>query len=449
MHCNTRNHFNADASSTFQVQMVNTQWGERPRAVKISYGSGQVVGYSVRDTVQLGSMQLAGQSFIIVEDAALPPGRNWDGICGFGWSGVAQVRPTMYESVQQQHGRALFTMVPSNGAWSFPFINGQSQAHMLVGETPQEAVMPNTLVWVGAEPFQPSSNSERTFWVVSGGVEINNPQPTPTRFIVDTGTNQVLLVPQPHYEAFIQSLIPSNLFQNRCGNDPRVGIVCDCSIMGVPGLRPLQIYLGGRPFTLPVSKMFQKGGDTNGGELCLLTIQPNYIHPSSTSGIGDLLGGLLGGLFGPANGMQSQVQTEGSSSIGSKAVLTNSIAEELPPLPFKMPSSAGRLRGAHEAVVEDVTEIIEGAICKATHVISHGEMVQRGVSQCIGSQKRRLQMLLPWPFGGSQTQPEEPWMIGGMFLEHFVAVFDFDNARLGIGEPAGRRLVERKGSLYT
>jgi hypothetical protein len=46
----------------------------------------------------------------------------------------------------------------------------------------------------------------------------------------------------------------------------------------------------------------------------------------------------------------------------------------------------------------------------------------------------------------SVAQPsatDEPWMIGGVFLEHFVTVFDFDNARMGFAEPAqggGRRL---------
>jgi hypothetical protein len=37
---------------------------------------------------------------------------------------------------------------------------------------------------------------------------------------------------------------------------------------------------------------------------------------------------------------------------------------------------------------------------------------------------------------------DEPWMIGGVFLEHFVTIFDFDNARMGFAEPvqARRRL---------
>merc|ERR1712190_659313 len=43
---------------------------------------------------------------------------------------------------------------------------------------------------------------------------------------------------------------------------------------------------------------------------------------------------------------------------------------------------------------------------------------------------RRLQL-----FGPSQ-QEEDVWMMGGVFLEHFVTIFDFDNARLGFAQRA-------------
>merc|ERR1712232_222527 len=36
---------------------------------------------------------------------------------------------------------------------------------------------------------------------------------------------------------------------------------------------------------------------------------------------------------------------------------------------------------------------------------------------------------------GQAASPTEHWMIGGMFLEHFVTIFDFDNARIGFAEP--------------
>merc|ERR1719384_2171128 len=36
------------------------------------------------------------------------------------------------------------------------------------------------------------------------------------------------------------------------------------------------------------------------------------------------------------------------------------------------------------------------------------------------------------------AEPEEDiWMIGGVFLEHFVTIFDFDKAQIGFAEPAG------------
>merc|ERR1719188_17689 len=112
---------------------------------------------------------------------------------------------------------------------------------------------------MNAEAFDPTGGqmgSQRTFWIVSGGVQINAPQPFPARFLVDTGTNQVLLVPQKHYQTFIRSLIPSQYFDQYCGNDPRAGVVCDCSIMEDPDMKPLQIVLADHTFELPLSKMF-------------------------------------------------------------------------------------------------------------------------------------------------------------------------------------------------
>lgn len=39
------------------------------------------------------------QSFIIVEDAQLPPRRGWDGICGLAWEGISQLEP-LYRRLQ-------------------------------------------------------------------------------------------------------------------------------------------------------------------------------------------------------------------------------------------------------------------------------------------------------------------------------------------------------------
>ena len=41
----------------------------------------------------------------------------------------------------------------------------------------------------------------------------------------------------------------------------------------------------------------------------------------------------------------------------------------------------------------------------------------------------------PWPFARKNGPMEDPtedlWMIGGVFLERFITIFDFDGGRLG------------------
>mmetsp|Transcript_46145 Transcript_46145/g.137938 ORF Transcript_46145/g.137938 Transcript_46145/m.137938 type:complete len:101 (+) Transcript_46145:1-303(+) len=88
----------------------------------------------------------------------------------------------------------------------------------------------------------------------------------------------------------------------------------------------------------------------------------------------------------------------------------------------------------------------DGQLCSVTRIIRGGRVVQEGEPHCEAPRSRRLQSI-PWPFGESQPQQEvvedgELWMLGGVFLEHFVTAFDFDHGRLGLGEPAGRRLSE-------
>jgi len=386
--CQNDHAFDADASRTFAPEMHPTAYGDRPRAVRISYGSGDVAGYSSHDVLQFGSAHIPSQAFIIVEDAALPA-RHWDGICGLGWRGLAKVGPTLYESIQQQGSRALFAIVPT--------ATGQSQARLVLGEVPQAAMRPGTLTWVPAEHYDPTGgrlgSGDRTFWVVSGGVKINAPQPFPARFLVDTGTNQVLLVPNRHYQTFIRSLIPSYQFDQLCGNDPHAGVVCDCSIVGQQ-LKPLQIYFGGRPFVLPVSEMFMRVHGAAGGEMCLLTIQPNTMTGGGLGGLGGILGGLLGSILGGRRLQQSPLQQILGGLLGGQVA-------QPPPAAQQPPAAQTPLQQA--------------------------------------------------PYGGSgappaaqppPSDPNELWMIGGVFLEHFVTVFDFDNARLGIAEPAG-------GSVYS
>merc|ERR1719336_1549295 len=164
-----------------------------------------------------------------------------------------------------------------------------------------------------------SKSDERGFWLVSGGVAVTHPQPGATGFVVDTGTNQVLLVPSSVYYGFMSSLLPDQLFDQLCGSDPEQGnlVVCDCSITQ-RNLLPLRLNLGGRDFTLDMRHLFRLVDARDGSTMCMLQIQPNgmtLVEPNSktpgsgAASVGDIVGQLLGGLLG--GGDQSGDQSGG------------------------------------------------------------------------------------------------------------------------------------------
>jgi hypothetical protein len=60
------------------------------------------------------------QSFIIVEDAQLPSQRGWDGICGLGWKGIAQLKGPIYQHLQEMGQKAWRGGHPGDGFfWDF------------------------------------------------------------------------------------------------------------------------------------------------------------------------------------------------------------------------------------------------------------------------------------------------------------------------------------------
>jgi len=309
-------------------------------------------------------------------------------------------------------------------------------AQLLLGQLPQAQ-----LTWVDAEAYDPAGGTgvERTFWMVSGGVRVNAPTPYPARFLVDTGTNQVLLVPQRHYQVFIRSLIPANLFNSMCGMDRSVGVFCDCSIQQYQGINPLRIVIQGQDFVLPLSRMFMTAQASDGHQLCLLTIQPNDLAGGGASlPLGDLVGGLLGSIFGPG--------------VNQKVVPSKS--GELPWLPDAPFRKAMDVTSDHKSLILDETKFNGGVKCQDRIVIERGQVSHKEGNCATATLPRRLQFggLLSGLLGGGHsgnsgsaplgqpqpaTDPREYWMIGGFFLENFVTVFDFDNARLGFGQLPG------------
>mmetsp|Transcript_172543 Transcript_172543/g.553149 ORF Transcript_172543/g.553149 Transcript_172543/m.553149 type:complete len:754 (+) Transcript_172543:151-2412(+) len=540
--CENERHFHADLSSTFVPRLRSTPDGDRPVPLHITYGSGEIVGFPVQDTVSIGSVKLPNQSFVIVEEAALPPHRTWDGICGLGWKQIASAGTPLYQHFQNLGGRAIFGLVPTSA----------NTAYISVGSAQLDsACKPGTLVWTPAEAL--GAGRERSFWVASGGLAIHKKTPVKMRFLVDTGTT-FLLVPPRFYDGLVRSVFPPNVFDEQCGLDPNADhlVVCDCSVTTAAGMLPLRVQLGGREFALPVEKLFKRVHASDGSELCLLQMQPNPMAPANMDPM-DSLAGLLGGLPGGRGGRIGEIGGGGGGGGGPDEAQApppqqspfpgdaagpeqfpmppflfpmpgfdggfpfpmsgppgeGPQADHHPPaeqpfgfggfpmpgqdsgmpagpagFPFPMPGMAARAPGGAEggqgtsaglpfpmpgwgmpegsaapgpaAAGEQIEEQIEtkpdGTVCTHTMVWEGGKL-KKDTTRCRkpnsgraaqgeGAAKASLRSPRRLQFGG--FEPEDPtadlWVLGGVFLEHFVSIFDFDEERLGFCEPSNKAM---------
>jgi hypothetical protein len=109
-----------------------------------------------------------------------------------------------------------------------------------------------------------------------------------------------------------------------------------------------------------------------------------------------------------------------------------------------------------EVVTETTETLPDGTICK-TELVMNGRQVRKNVTTCKraaeeeAATQRRLQLIPPILTGGNGGVPEDPmadlWVLGGIFLERHVTIFDFDNARVGFAEPAADlKSFEPKGA---
>lgn len=468
--CQNQHLFHADKSSTFSPELISQPGtaGRHPVAVRLSYGTGDIVGCKVQDTVRFGGAEIRNQSFIIVEDAQLPSQRGWDGICGLGWKGIAQLKGPIYQHLQEMGQKAIFSFVPQ----------GASSAHLVLGQVPHYAVKPGTLVWSDAEAMHGGQLRGRSFWVTRGGIAVHKQTPHPARFLVDTGTNQVLLAPQRLYVSIMRSVLPEDKFNDLCGMDEMAhgAVFCDCSIVDhSKHLPPLRIFLADHPFELPIAEIFSRVPTTDGrGEACLLAIQPNNLDvegrgsmpmPLPFGGLGGLLPDLSAGFPFPIDlpDLLAPLEEQGSpfgaagplgllpgfSPIGGEGT-GGKEGKEAKSLFGDL--GIGHLRKGvqTEQVAEEIHTRPDGTVCKYITVIENGKVKSRK-EECDkagsdSSNVRRLQLVVP--MGGILEIPLDPageeedvdapelWILGGMFLERFVVSFDFDQGRMGVAEPA-------------
>lgn len=455
--CEQGHHFHADKSETFMPAVARTDQGLMPVPVRMDYKSGEVVGFLVQDTIGLGWVEVKNQSFLIVEEAKLPDHREWDGICGLGWHRMAaegtgqplyrHFQPMHHNMQQRADVKPIFSLVPAP----------DRQAYIVVGEVPEAAMKEGTLAWLQAEPLV--EGSPKSFWAVQGTIQARDRDEMRARFVVDTAS-PFLFAPRDLFPSFVRALLPEGHFDQLCGADPNAGslVVCSCD----DGLdAEVWVNLGDSGFRLGSDKLFKRVPDNGGGEdLCLLAIQPN---PSSSMDPMELLGDLLTG-SGITQGGEPELPNDLDPEGAGQPF-------DMPPLPFlvpiaealnatftkghaggapiTVPAADGSLQNlmpllppiAGEEQVEEIVEMKPDGTSCTTTLVWDAKGLKRNSTECSDgtqAEKRRL--------SDSET-PNNLWVLGGPFLEHFVTVMDFENSRIGFAQPVGQESAQLERAI--
>jgi len=376
--CASRRSFASGGSNTFVgLAPQRDPFSLQALLATLPFGGGEISGSVVHDELQLGPARVANQSLVLVEAAALPPGRTWDGACGLAWRSLAQAQRPLYVRLQEQGRRAAFTLAAGR----------RGEASLAVGEVPEGLHKPGTLAWVAAEPIDPVTGGpgvEHTFWVARGTLaSAGGSAPIAARLLVDTGAEQVLLAPRRHFANFVASLLPPDVLARECGKGGASGelVVCNCSV--AQELSPLLVTLGGRPFRVAGAELLAPG--PSAGERCALQVQPNPAPGNVPMPLGGTLGGVLASLRRPevagANPPAGNLATAGPGVAVAGAPLGTRV-------PGDMSGSVGPLG------------------------LSQGQLA------------------------GIADAADDLWVLGGGFLQHRVVVFDFDYERVGFAEAA-------------
>jgi len=131
--------FSVDQSSTYTPEFKKGASGtDRLQTAQMAHDSFRLAGLLARDMIRFGPRYTSEQSFVLIEEATLPSGRAWDGICGVGRALQPRQAP-----FQGRNGQALMTLLPT----------APGQASIVVGEVPAGALRTAaTLAWVEAGP---------------------------------------------------------------------------------------------------------------------------------------------------------------------------------------------------------------------------------------------------------------------------------------------------------
>lgn len=402
--CHDLQHFHTEESSTFMPAVERTAEGLLPVPVRASSSGGNVLGFLVQDTIELARHKFQNQSFIVVEEESMVKGRKWDGVCGLGFAQLSDANQPLYKNVRD--GIAIFSLIPATGR----FLKTPYKAtYLTIGAFPHEDVVPTSLAWARAEPLE--KGGKRSFWVVAGNVGVRSHskdmQAWNSRLLIDTSTAYIL-VPRKYYRPLMTSLFSEEIFTKHCGIDQEAGniVLCDCERTldsGAMAGAQIDFAIGGKSFPIRAEDLFKKVPTKQGTQLCLLLMQQSP-HAEVVIDPLALLAGLLAQQPEDASklsGDNANANMKDGESMGAISLPLDAIAA-----PFDIPSSVGK---GHEAT--------------------------RGRRKLAGNSGEQQPASFPMGFVAPNPM-EDVWVLGGVFLEHFVTVFDFDNHRLAVALPS-------------
>jgi hypothetical protein len=234
VNCGDTAAFDTARSSSFAP--IEDEFGQ-PLRDMITYVSGPVAGYVVRDDIRIAGDDFRDFPFLLVEKVGVALGQ-WDGILGIGPPSLASVAEG-FPAFLQRRGLIL-GLIPE------PDSGGRL---ILTPELPG-------LVWV-------PSAAQAWYVDVRVAVDRTNADAVPVSVLVDTGTS-LLIVPMEAYAPLLTALIDD---RERCGVDTTGLVFCECSTP----ITTLRIFVAGQTFRLTGDDLLLPSGDAG---LCAVAVAP-------------------------------------------------------------------------------------------------------------------------------------------------------------------------------
>jgi len=210
----------------------------------LHYGSGNISGYYVKETVNLGDgFQIHDQIMILSRAQAVPPS-IFQGILGLGTAKLADGIPTYMDNLQAQGviQDRVFSLYASND----PESTIEAKSELIIGGYDPKYMLP------GVTEFTYFPVADDRYWALAlEGFrlgDITASLPNKTIVLLDSGTS-LLAVSQSFYNVLVQGVM------NQISNcTVRNIMICPCS--GTSDIRypDVNLILGGQEYSIPPSQ---------------------------------------------------------------------------------------------------------------------------------------------------------------------------------------------------